>query len=181
MKASILFILTVFYTTGITAEVQNKGHGSTYVGQENRTIKALSKSETEGLLKGAGMGFAKPAELNGLPGPKHVLELHDQLDLTDKQKLEIETLFTRMKMEATALGRELLEREKQLELFFQSINPTEDEMKRLVNVAAIVRGELRATHLKYHLKTSKILNKHQTKQYFTLRGYGHPQHHHNQH
>jgi hypothetical protein len=48
-----------------------------YAGQQNRTIKALSDEDIVGLLKGDGMGFAKAAELNGYPGPKHVLDLGD--------------------------------------------------------------------------------------------------------
>ena len=58
---------------------------SPYAGQEARSIKALSADEIEGLLAGKGMGFAKAAELNGYPGPAHVLELAQQLRLSDEQ------------------------------------------------------------------------------------------------
>ena len=42
---------------------------SPYAGQESREIKSLSPAEVDGYLAGAGMGFAKAAELNGYPGP----------------------------------------------------------------------------------------------------------------
>ena len=45
-----------------------------YAGHQDRAIKALSAEEIEQYLSGSGMGFAKPAELNGYPGPMHVIE-----------------------------------------------------------------------------------------------------------
>lgn len=48
------------------------GHGQSaepYAGQQSRDIKALSDEEMKGYLTGAGMGFAKAAELNRYPGP----------------------------------------------------------------------------------------------------------------
>jgi hypothetical protein len=57
-----------------------------YAGQQARTIKALSDEDIAALLKGDGMGFAKAAELNGYPGPKHVLDLAEKLKLTDAQR-----------------------------------------------------------------------------------------------
>ena len=56
---------------------------SPYVGQQFREIKALSPQEISDYLSGKGMGLAKAAELNGYPGPAHVLELAAQLDLPD--------------------------------------------------------------------------------------------------
>ena len=47
----------------------------------NSDIKSLSQDEQSALLAGRGMGLARPAELNGYPGPTHVLELAAQLDL----------------------------------------------------------------------------------------------------
>ena len=44
-----------------------------YAGQQARTIKALSDDDLAALRKGEGMGMAKAAELNGYPGPAHVL------------------------------------------------------------------------------------------------------------
>jgi hypothetical protein len=54
-----------------------------YAGQQARTIKALSDDEVTALSKGEGMGMAKAAELNGYPGPVHVLALAAQLGLTE--------------------------------------------------------------------------------------------------
>jgi hypothetical protein len=46
-----------------------------HAGQQTRTIKALSDDEIAALCNGKGMGMAKAAELNGYPGPIHVLAL----------------------------------------------------------------------------------------------------------
>ena len=42
-------------------------------------VNALSPDEVQQYLAGAGMGYAKAAELNHFPGPMHVLELADKL------------------------------------------------------------------------------------------------------
>ena len=52
-------------------------HNGGYAGFEQREIKALSPEQTEDLREGRGMGLSLPAELNGSPGPLHVLQLRD--------------------------------------------------------------------------------------------------------
>jgi len=59
---------------------------SAYAGMQTRSIKALSEQQVADLKAGRGMGLALPAELNGYPGPIHVLELSDQLGLSADQK-----------------------------------------------------------------------------------------------
>ena len=46
-----------------------------YGGMQARPLKALSSEELADLKAGRGMGLALAGELNGYPGPKHVLEL----------------------------------------------------------------------------------------------------------
>ena len=60
-----------------------------YAGQQARTIKALSDEDIAALRKGEGMGMAKAAELNGYPGPIHVLTLSSELKLTDSQRQQV--------------------------------------------------------------------------------------------
>ncbi|HXH46834.1 MAG TPA: hypothetical protein VNK51_23725 [Bradyrhizobium sp.] len=56
-----------------------------YAGLDSRPIKALSLQQIDDLRAGRGMGLALAAELNGYPGPSHVLELRDRLGLTVDQ------------------------------------------------------------------------------------------------
>ena len=85
---------------------------SPYIGQESRDIKALSPEAIQDLLDGKGMGFAKAAELNGYPGPAHVLELEDDLALTTEQHDKTKTLFDSMLSKAKSLGQQLLDQER---------------------------------------------------------------------
>jgi len=73
---------------------------SSYAGQEQREIKALSPEEIQSYLAGNGAGLAKAAELNHYPGPAHVLELADKLQLNEEQKVRTKAIFDVMQKEA---------------------------------------------------------------------------------
>src|SRR5262245_30244314 len=88
------------------------GQVSPYSRQERREIKAPSKEEVDGYLSGDGMGFAKAGELNHYPGPKHVLDLAKQLNLSDEQQTTAQSIFDRMKSNAVSLGKQLVEKEQ---------------------------------------------------------------------
>src|SRR5262247_2210822 len=67
-----------------------------YAGLETRTIKALSDQQIADLRAGRGMSLALAAELNGFPGPAHVLELAEQLALSEQQRSKVQDLFAAM-------------------------------------------------------------------------------------
>jgi len=91
---------------------------SPYVHDQSRTIKALSDQEMADYAAGKGMGFAKAAELNGYPGPAHVLELADDLTLSPLQRERTAALFRRMQTRASALGARLVDEERTLDELF---------------------------------------------------------------
>src|SRR4051812_39523929 len=64
-----------------------------YAGQDARDIKSLSAEDIAELRRGGGWGFAKAAELNGMPGPAHLLELKDQIGLTPDQVAAVQAIF----------------------------------------------------------------------------------------
>ncbi len=74
-----------------------------YAGQQQRDIKALSEQEMASYRNGEGMGMARAAELNHYPGPKHVLQLSSELDLSEIQLDQTKTLFEAMQSRASAL------------------------------------------------------------------------------
>src|SRR3954468_6157522 len=88
---------------------------SPYAGLQARPIKALSDQQIADLKAGRGMGLALPAELNGYPGPSHLLELADKLELSAAQKDRITQLFEAMKAEAVPVGIRLIEQEAGLD------------------------------------------------------------------
>src|SRR5438128_9078395 len=85
-----------------------------YAGFEARSIKALSQQQIADLRAGRGMGLALAAEVNGYPGPMHVLQFADSLDLSDQQRAKMEELITAMKAEAIPLGEQLIVQEADL-------------------------------------------------------------------
>src|SRR4051794_9522827 len=80
-----------------------------YAGLQSRSVKALSEQQVADLRAGRGMSMALPAELNGYPGPLHVIELADKLALTPEQAARVRSLYDEMKGEAVRLGERLIE------------------------------------------------------------------------
>ena len=154
-----------------------------YAGQQARAIKALSDDDIAALRKGEGMGMAQAAELNGYPGPKHVLDLAQQLQLTDAQRRDVQAIFDRMSAAAKPLGRELIAQEQALDQLFAKGDITPDRLAATTAAIAELQGRLRAVHLSAHLETRALLNAEQVFRYEQLRGYSDPhapmqQHHH---
>jgi Spy/CpxP family protein refolding chaperone len=143
-----------------------------YAGLQDRSIKALSEQQVADLKAGRGMGLALAAELNGYPGPLHVVELSDKLGLTAEQLARAQQLFESMKQEAIPLGARLIEQEADLDRQFAGRTITLETLKAATTSIAITQGRLREGHLKYHLATAAILTPVQMQQYQELRGYG---------
>lgn len=154
---------------------------SPYADAASREIKALSEQEADGLLAGRGMGQAMAAELNGYPGPKHVLDLAIKLDLTASQREAAERLFSAMQEEARALGVELLEAERELDRMFASGEAEAAGIRAQLQRIGSLRAELRFTHLSAHLRQLDILDDEQVNRYKRLRGYDRQEDHHGDH
>src|SRR3954451_2118161 len=106
-------VATITILTASVASAQTP-----YAGMQTRWIKALSDQQVADLGAGRGMGFAMAAELNGYPGPSHVLELADKLELSAEQRAGMQRLFDSMKAEAMPLGAKLIEQEAELDKQF---------------------------------------------------------------
>jgi len=158
---------------------------SPYAGQDTRDIKALAPEDVDAYLSGKGMGLAKAAELNGYPGPAHVLAMASELDLSPNQKQRTEALFTSMEAKATALGHALIEQERQLDQQFASKTATQGSVAAKLQRIGDLQAKIRETHLQAHLAQLEILTPFQVAKYQELRGYtgatthqGNPQHSH---
>src|SRR4030081_3756596 len=106
-----LFLLLVAGALTIGASLAQ----TPYAGMQSRPIKALSDQQVADLKAGRGMGLALPAELNGYPGPMHVLEHADALGLTPDQRSRTMALFNAMKAEVVPVGERLIEQETKLD------------------------------------------------------------------
>lgn len=150
---------------------EHAAHASPYAEATVREIKALSPEEAADLRNGEGMGFALAAELNGHPGPRHVLDLASELALTAEQEVAVGRVFHRMRREARALGAAIVEAERGLDRAFAGGVPPAEEVARRAAEIATLRGRLRAVHLVAHLETARLLTAEQRARYATLRGY----------
>jgi len=158
---------------------------SPYAGMEMRPVKALSDQQTADLKAGRGMGLALAAELNGYPGPAHVLELADALSLSNEQRAATKALLDEMKAETIPIGERIIADETALDRLFSERRVTTASLDATTARIGAAQGELRAAHLRYHLAMAALLSPLQVAHYRELRGYatapaqgGHDGHHH---
>jgi hypothetical protein len=168
MKRLTLIVLTSCAVTGSQAAAPAL---SPYVGQESRAIKALSPDEVDGLLAGRGMGYAKSAELNGYPGPAHVLELAEQLRLSEAQRAATSSIFLEMQQRAAAVGARLVEQERQLDRSFADGSITKEALAASLERIGALQADVRRAHLDAHLAQLAVLTDEQRRAYMRLRGY----------
>src|SRR6516165_6326697 len=112
MNRMVLSIVLLLGFAPATAQEQP------YAGYEQRPIKALSSEQIADLKAGWGMGLALAAELNGFPGPIHVLELAERLQLTVEQRSAVGALYAAMKAAAVPIGERLIREEGELDRLF---------------------------------------------------------------
>lgn len=154
---------------------------SPYAGDVTRPIKALSGAEIDAYLTGAGMGLARAAELNHYPGPRHVLDLADSLDLSAEQREQTRAIFDAMQAQAISLGRELVARERSLDSLFAAGTIDENTLHGALRAIGERQAELRFVHLRAHLQTKALLTPQQIRHYDRLRGYAEAAGHHHAH
>ena len=165
------FLAFAAVLAALPAAAQHAHHGP-YSGLEARPIKALSEQQVADLKAGRGMGLALAAELNGYPGPMHVLELADRLGLTPEQRSRTASLFAAMREEAIGLGEEVIRREAELNRLFVERTVDLTGLHAAVSEIGLKQAGLRLIHLKYHLAMMDVLSPAQVAEYRVLRGYG---------
>ena len=81
------------------------------------------------------------------------------------------------KSEASTLGARMIAEETELDRLFSSRTVTSDTLTHATAAIGKTQGELRATHLRYHLATVEALTSDQLARYAVLRGYQNGQGH----
>ncbi|OGC01602.1 MAG: hypothetical protein A3G35_11285 [candidate division NC10 bacterium RIFCSPLOWO2_12_FULL_66_18] len=139
-------------------------------------IRSLSVEEIRGLWDGEGMGLARAAELNGHPGPTHLLEAAraGKIHLYAEQRQAIERIHAAMKARAQALGHQILAQEALLEAGFRRGHFVEADLARQVEDIGRKRAELRLAHLRAHMETVGLLRPEQIEEYYQFRGFPAP-------
>ena len=95
MKIALYLLPVLVFAAAAQGSEGNHSRKSKYAGEENRSIKSLSPDDIAELRRGGGWGLAKTAELNGVPGPAHLLEmknetLKDEIDAISDERDIIE-------------------------------------------------------------------------------------------
>ena len=142
-----------------------------YAGFDSREVKSLSEQDLTDLRTGKGMGIALPAELQGYPGPMHVLELADKLNLTPDQRAKIAQLHGEMRSQAIKAGEILISAERAVDQFFSSGSVGETALLAVTRQVAEARAQVRFAHLRFHLKAKAVLSVEQLTAYSKARGY----------
>jgi hypothetical protein len=166
IAACTVVILTALSSTAMAQSIQP------YSGMQSRPIKALSDEEVADLRAGRGMGLALAGELNGYPGPSHLLELSDKLGLTPDQYSALKGMFDAMKAETIPFGENLIVQEQRLDRPFAEKTISAEQLKDATRDIGETQARLRNAHLSYHLQARAILQPDQIRRYAELRGYG---------
>lgn len=174
MMKVLLILALLLPGSAAQANESASSHHSKYAGQENRAIKSLSAEDIAELRRGGGWGLAKAAELNGVPGPIHLLEMKDEIALDESQRSAIDAIYRRMKSQAITHGERLIDLERRLESDFRGRTITDALLRASLSAIAETKKELRYAHLAAHIETLKILSEKQIRTYNALRGYSKP-------
>ncbi len=167
-----LAVAIAFSSSGVQA--QDHAHGgdtAPYAGFKTREIKSLSSEDIAELRRGGGWGLALPAELNGRPGPAHLLELQKELELSKDQIAAITAAYDDMRAAAISAGERFIAAEAALSNAFAGPDVSEDILRQLLHETADARAGLRFVHLSQHLSTPELLSSAQIQKYNVLRGY----------
>ena len=167
----ILLAALLFIAVPASAQDGSPRSHSPYAGEQTRTIASLSDDDLAELAGGGGWGLARAAELNGVPGPLHLLQLADEIGLDTAQRRAIEAIRDEMRRSAIAARLRFVAAERALDLAFTDAVPDAETLGRLVAEAGSARANLRLVHLSAHLRATPLLTQDQIERYAVLRGY----------
>lgn len=134
-------------------------------------IRGLAPEAIAELREGAGAGLALPAELNGYPGPKHMLELAEALGLSTEQRAATQDLRDATNAEARRVGERVLRAYEALDNAFRHGTVGDATLDGLLAEVGAAEAELRGVHLKAHVRALDVLDQEQLRRYAELRGY----------
>jgi hypothetical protein len=158
------------FAIGLAAAAWAQDHHKPHAGMDTRAVKGLSAEQQADLRAGKGMSLALVAELNGYPGPKHVLDLAGELGLSTEQRQRTEALHAAVKAESVKLGDAVIGHEAAIDRLFAGRAATLETLTPALAAWGQSHGELRLTHLKYHLAMMEVLTAEQVTRYNKLRG-----------
>lgn len=170
MKA---FVGVLIIVAGAAAQAQHHDAPAPTSAASSASVMNYSAEErAAGLREGRGMGLALPAEANGYPGPRHVLEAAEQIGLAPEQHARTQQLFDTMQSEAQQLGVRLLAQEGELAAMFRERRATPALLETTARTIGETEAALKIVHLRTHLAMMEILTPEQVTRYVALRRAG---------
>jgi len=153
--------------------VPSRASGAPHHATPGAEIPGLGADEIVELREGGGMGLARVADVQGYPGPRHVLDAWaaGSLPLSKEQVTQVQEIVRAMELEARRVGGLVLDSERELALAFGSGAIDVTSLRPRLERIAALRGELRAVHLDAHLATRAVLHPAQLARYAELRGH----------
>ena len=126
----VVLVLAVLAAVGAAAAAAQHDHGhdgtpaaaTPYAGRYDLTaaVRSLTPDEIAQIERGQGAGFALPAELNGVPGPRHALDLAEELGLSDEQVARVRAVYDELQAAVLPAGRRYLDALRALEEEFRA-------------------------------------------------------------
>jgi Spy/CpxP family protein refolding chaperone len=138
---------------------------------QSGSAQTVVPPDREELLKGLAMGLASCAEENGYPGPQHVLDMKDDLELTHDQLMKTEALRKVIGSSAVVKGGEIVQAEEELNKLFASARMNEHELRQKIEEIGKLRADLRFIHLQAYVRMKQILTAEQLRRYSERRGH----------
>jgi Spy/CpxP family protein refolding chaperone len=171
-QAPTILALAVLLTATAAPVLAQSGHqhgGGGGDTQAHRRVEACQREFDQVVADGRGFGLAFAADQNGYPGPLHVLELKDRLQLTAEQETRMRALFESMLAEARPRAARLAAAEARLRQIFSERTADDAVVRTAVAEAESARAEVRLAHLLTHLRTRDLLTESQRQTYHHLR------------
>jgi|SRR5689334_4107612 Spy/CpxP family protein refolding chaperone len=171
--AGVPAALALLALAGIAAAQHDAPAGHRHAGgddtQAHRRVDAYLKEFDAVVADGRGFGLAFAADQQGYPGPLHVLELKDPLQLTPVQETRMRALYEAMLAEARPRAATLAAAEARLRRVFADGAADETALRAAVADTERARAELRLAHLRAHLAARDVLTDAQRRMYQHLR------------
>jgi len=156
---------------GADHTASHAGQGAA-AGGEEVAIRSLPADLVAQIERGEGAGLAMPAEANGVPGPRHALDLADELGLSAEQRERLQGISDEMAAAALPAGERYLAALAALEADFREGVLTQAELPARVAEVSRLEGDLAAVHLAAHLETAAVLTPEQVEGYYRFRPAG---------
>lgn len=169
MKIVLPLLLALLGVPAALVAQQNDQTASVDIAIERQY--SMPAEQVSELRAGEGVALALPAELNGYPGPRQVIDLAGPLELTNSQRQQVAMVRSQMTEAAVAKGAEILAAEARLTTLFREGVATGSSVDVLTAEIGRLQGELRSIHLSAHLLARSLLTREQIDAYEQHRGY----------